>query len=171
MWDFATSAGWSPFAIARIAFEKSAPDSARTAGFLRLTAMGTALSLANLEAHLHVESPSTSLRFIPTFEFARLDDANAVLRKGEKLERLEREPDVLQGRDVEPADEQQLVRPVERGEHRPVEEGRRVHDDDVIGLAGHLQEPGQLRLRDELGVLSGRTGAGRMSRPDVCRVV
>ena len=71
----------------------------------------------------------------------------------EQVERLQREADVLQRRHVEPAQHQQLVGPVERGQHRPVEERRGVDDDHVVRLPRHLEQPRELRLGHELGVL------------------
>ena len=51
------------------------------------------------------------------------------------------------------AEQQQLVRTVERGQHRAVEERRGVDDDDVVRLAGNLEQqlgpvrPQALRIR------------------------
>src|SRR3954471_16968684 len=74
-------------------------------------------------------------------------------REREELERLHREAHVLEGRHVEAAQDEQLVRPVERREHRAVEERRGVDDDCVVALACNLEQSGDLRLGDELGVL------------------
>src|SRR3954451_1772122 len=74
-------------------------------------------------------------------------------REREELERLHREAHVLEGRHVEAAQDEQLVRPVERREHRAVEERRGVDDDRVVALACNLEQSGDLRLGDELGVL------------------
>jgi hypothetical protein len=49
--------------------------------------------------------------------------------------------------------DEQLVGPVERREHRPVEERRRVDHDRLIRAASHLEQARHLSLRHELGVL------------------
>ena len=139
----------------RIAFEKSAPGSASATGLPPLTAIGTARSLGSSTWTFVRNVSSTSLRLRPTFVLARFritrirsvgkESSSSVCRP---------EPDVLDRRDVEPAEqEQEYVGAVERRQHRPVEERRRVDDDHVVGGAGDLEQPGQLALGDELGVL------------------
>ncbi len=73
--------------------------------------------------------------------------------KRQQLERLQRQPNVLQRRHIRVAEQKQLVGLVERREHRPVEERRRVDDHEIVGLAGDLEQRANRLLADELGIL------------------
>ena len=156
-----SAAAGCDFASARIAFEKSAPGSARTAASPRLTESGTdavgreLVGDLDLQRRLDLALRQADLRVGPVQH-----EADAVRREREQLEGLQREPDVLQRRNVEPAEHEQLVGAVERREHRPVEERRRVDDDHVVALAGHLEQARDLRLGDELGVLGAQAARG-----------
>ena len=91
---------------------------------------------------------------MPTFEFARFDDANPVGRKREELEGLQAQPDVLDRRHVEPAERSNRSSVWSSvASIGPWKNGERVDDDQVERLLGDLDQPGQLRLGDELGVL------------------
>ena len=140
--------------MSRTPREKSQLASERTAGLPRLTASGTARSLGISKRDPRLER---RLDLAPLHADVRVravqDDADALGREREQLERLDREPDVLDRRHVEAAQEQELVRAVERRQHRPVEEGRGVDDDHVVALLGHLEQARELLLGDELGVL------------------
>ena len=67
------------------------------------------------------------------------------------------------------ADHEQVVCVIEGRQHRPMEERRGVHDDDVVRRACS-KEPVDLVVGDLLAVL-GRSGAASTSSPDAeCRV-
>ena len=79
---------------------------------------------------------STSPSASPTLESARLSTTPpALARVVEQVERLERELEVLQRRDVERGEQRDDVALVERGEHVVVERRRGVDDDEVELLA------------------------------------
>ena len=68
------------------------------------------------------------------------DDVEALARVAQQVERLQRELEVLEGRDVERRQERQVVAGVEGREHL-VGEGRgRVDDDDVVHALEDLQQ-------------------------------
>ena len=138
----------SVFAIAADGLRESFSAARRgRAGCPRLTASGPP-SAGNLEASCRSSAPSTSFGLHPDLRLRPAEhDLHALVREREQLERLEREPDVLQRRHVEGAEEQELVRAVEGREHRPVEERRGVDDDQVVRLARDLEQPGQLAPR------------------------
>ena len=164
---FGCSFASSDLATCRIALAKSEPVSA-TAGAPSVDAERDGPARRHLEADLDVERALDLALLHPDLEFARLRTKRTPRRgEREQLERLHREAHVLQRRHVEAAEHQQLVGPVERGQHRPVEEGRGVDDDDVVRLPRHLEQAGQLRLVTSL--VLGRSGAGRMSSPHVLR--
>ena len=56
------------------------------------------------------------------------------------------------------ADQHQLVGAIERRQHRPVEERRRVDDHDVVALLGHREQVAESLLGDQLGVLGPKRG-------------
>ena len=63
------------------------------------------------------------------------DEADAVSGERKQVERVQTEGRVLRRQRVDAADEQKLVAAVEGREQRSVEEGRRVDDDVVVGVA------------------------------------
>src|SRR5205823_13558861 len=69
-WRFGCSGVTTAFAISRIAFAKSDPDSANTAGLPRLTQTGTTRSDGISWAMVTLRAVSTSRFVNPTFEFA-----------------------------------------------------------------------------------------------------
>ena len=114
---------------------------------------------------------STSLGFMPTFEFARLRTSLMRLGGNESSSsvcRLSRT--FLSVGTSSPQSEQQLIGPVEGGQHRAVEERRGVDDDHVVRLARDLEQPGQLGLGDELGVLRAQRRREHVEAR-ACRVV
>src|SRR6185312_872526 len=95
----------------------------------------------DLELDLHVEGPLHLARPQADLGAGAVEQQVApLLRVGEEVERLQRQLDVLDRRHVERRDEQKLVGAVERREHRPVEEGRRIDDDDVVALLGDREQ-------------------------------
>ncbi len=126
--------------------------SAATAPLLTAGATTGSFGISKLTAR--PRTPSTSSFVSPTFGVTRL--STRLVRDAGKpsmLERAQAQLHVLQRRDVEAAEHQQLVGLAQHGEHRPVEERRGVDDDDVVRLPGHLEQLQHLRLGDELGVL------------------
>ena len=115
----------------------------------RLTASGTAQSLGISKRTPCSSAASTSPLHPDVGVRPVQDDADSLRREREELQCLQAQPDVLDRRHVEPAQEQQLVRAVERRQHRPVEERRGVDDDHLVRLLGHLEQPAELRLGDE----------------------
>ena len=141
-------------AISLIARAKSEPGSASTAGLPAVHGQRHRPVARHLEADLRLERRLDLGPLQPDVRVGAVeDDPDPVRRERQQLERLQAQPDVLDRRHLEPADEQQLVGAVERRQHRPVEERRRVDDDHVVRLARDLEQAGQLRLGDQLGVL------------------
>ena len=96
----------------------------------------------HLEADLHPQRAFDLVRLHADLRVGAVeDDADALLRERQQIERLQREAQVLQGGHVERAEQHELIRPVERGQHRTVEERRRVDDDDVERLTCDLEQP------------------------------
>src|SRR5262249_22548942 len=101
-----------------------------------------------LEGALHLGALDADVRVR-----AVQQDADALAREREQLERLEAQAYVLDRRYVEPAEQEQVVGAIERREHRAVEERRRVDDDRVVRSPRDLEQACELALGDELGVL------------------
>src|SRR3954453_22468374 len=121
----------------------------------------------HFEAHLHPQRALDLVRLHADLRVRAVeDDADARLRERQKVERLQCEAEVLERRDVERAEEQQLVRPVERRQHRAVEERGCVDDDDVERLPRNLEQATELRFRHELSVF--RAKRRRQNRQPAC---
>ena len=131
--DLLLCSAMRPFASSTIAFAKSAPgslsdDRLATVDAERDGTVGREVGPdLRLQGTLHLGALDADVRVR-----AVQDDADSLARERQQLERLEAEPDVLDRRHVQPAEQQQVVGPVERRQHRPVEEGRRVDDDRVV---------------------------------------
>src|SRR5436190_6298749 len=108
----------------------------------------------DLELDLHVEGPLNLARPQAHLGARAVEEQMApLLRVVQQVERLQRQLDVLDRRDVERGDEQELVGAVERREHRPVEARRGVDDDHVVALLGDGEQVAEALLGDELGIL------------------
>ena len=86
--------------------------------------------------------------------------------RGERqlLEGLECEPHVLERRNVQAAQHDELVRAIERGEDGAVEERRGVDDDRVVRRSRDVDERRHLALHHELRIL-GPHGSGENVEP------
>src|SRR6185312_15345924 len=94
-----------------------------------------------LEGHLQVERPLDLVLLQADLGAGLVQkQVTAVLRVVQQVERLQGELHVLDGGNVHRGDQQELVGTVERREHRPVEERRRVDDDDVVALLGDREQ-------------------------------
>ena len=153
-----------------IAGVKSGAVLPSTAGSAWFTASGTPGVERQNEVDLPVEGRLDVPSSRPIDELARLSTSESFSSGNESiLSVLSASRTFFKRRQVGVAEHEQTVGEIERREHRPVEERRRVDDDNIVRLARNVEQRTHGLFADKLSILGvhrrGQHPAGPRNAP------